>query len=255
MTKTVAWAIFTLLLLFPVSAGTQTQTPRLAYVYVTYFECNPATEARADEIIARSYAPHYNAAVEHGDILGWSWLAHFVGGKWRRALVLNAADMDSVLDASGALGEIIEESTPEAGRAFSETCPVHEDYIWQATDGLSSTLDGNAAGAVRFSMYMQCDMADEDRTDELMREHIAPIYNRKVAEGELGGWAILQHNLGGQWRRLLTMSADDHRSLMRTRAAIVEEVAGGRTERALRQINEACPLHQDYLWDVQIQTP
>ena len=166
-------------------AQTQTQTPRLAYVYVTYFECDPATEARADEIIERSYAPHYNAAVENGDILGWSWLTHFVGGKWRRALVLNAADMESILDASGALGEIIEESTPEAGRAFSETCPAHEDYIWEAVDGLSSTTDGNAGGNVRFSMYIQCDMAEEERADELMVGQLAPIYNRYVTDGFL----------------------------------------------------------------------
>lgn len=251
----VSWGLISLLLVFSASAGAQPQTPRLAYVYVTYFECNPATEARADEIVARTYAPHYNAAVEHGDILGWSWLSHFMGGKWRRALVLNAADMDSVLDASGALGEIIEEATPEAGRAFSETCPIHEDYIWQATNGLTSSPDGSAGGAARLSMFIQCDLAAEDRADELMREHIAPIYDRQVDDGGLTGWAMLQHNLGGQWRRLLTVSAADHRSLMQTRAAIIEAAGSGRAERALRQINEICSVHQDYLWDVQIQTP
>ena len=190
MKTIVSWGAV-LFLLVSAGAAAQDSPPRLAYVYVTYFECNPATEARADEIIARTYAPHYNAAVEGGDILGWSWLAHYVGGKWRRALVLNAADMDSVLDASGALGEIIEESTPEAGRAFSETCPVHEDYIWEAVNGLSSSPDGRARGASRFSMYIQCDMGAEDQAEALLRDHIAPIYNRHVADGDLSGWAML----------------------------------------------------------------
>lgn len=249
-----SWGFFTLLFTFCGGAAAQTE-PRLAFVYSTYFECDPAGEARADEIIERTYAPHYNAAVESGDILGWSWLAHFVGGKWRRALVINAADMDSLLDASGALGEIIEEATPEAGRAFSETCPVHEDYIWEAADGLSSNPDGAAGGDVRFSMYVQCDMSQEERADELMLEQLAPIYNRYVTDGSLSGWAILRHNVGGQWRRLLTMAASDHKTIMRVRAEIVAETAEGRAERAMRQINEICSVHQDYMWDVQIQSP
>ncbi len=254
MHKKNSWGLIALLFVLPTGVMAQTE-PQLAFIYVTYFECDPAGEARADEIIARTYAPHYNAAVESGDIMGWSWLAHFVGGKWRRALVLNAADMDSIIDASGALGEIIEENTPEAGRAFSETCPVHEDYIWEAADGLSGAPDGSARGDVRFSMYMECDMSREESADELMREQLAPIYNRHVKEGELTGWAMLRHNVGGQWRRLLTMAADDHKTLMRVRATIIDEMSSGRAERALRQINEICSSHTDYMWDVQVQNP
>ncbi len=242
------------LLALPWVALAQTE-PNLNYVYATYFECDPATEARADEIIRSTYAPHYDAAVEAGDIQGWSWLAHFVGGKWRRALVLNASDLDSLIDASGALGEIIEDRTPEAGRAFSATCPVHEDYIWQAAAGLSSTPTGNAGGDVRFSMYIQCDQSREAEADELMREHIAPIYNRHVTDGDLTGWAMLQHNVGGPWRRLLTMASSDHKVMLRTRAQIIAETGSGRAERALREINEICSVHQDYMWDVQYQKP
>lgn len=100
------------------------------YAYVTYFECDAGREFRADEIIERSYKPHYDAAVEAGDILQWSWLSHYVGGPWRRALVLTATDIDVLLTAAGALGEVIEELTPEAGRVFTEICPDHQDYMW-----------------------------------------------------------------------------------------------------------------------------
>lgn len=252
MTDCRTWVLTALLFSVPVTALAQNE-PNL--VYATYFECNPADEARADEIVARIYAPHYNSAVEAGAIRGWSWLAHFVGGKWRRVLVLNADDMDSLIDASGALGEIIEESTPEAGRAFSAACPVHEDYIWRAAEGMSSTPGGNAGGAVRFSMYIQCDMSREDRADELVREQIGPIYNAHVNDGGLTGWAMLRHDVGGQWRRLLTMAGNDHKTVMRVRADIIEEMSSGRAERATKQLNEICSVHEDYLWDVQLQKP
>lgn len=255
MTKKTSCTLALLFLFAPLPALAQDVTDQLAYVYVTYFECDPATEARADEIIARTYAPHYDAAVEAGDILGWSWLAHYVGGKWRRALVINASDMDRLLESSGALGEILEENTPEAGRAFSETCPVHEDYIWQGSSDLAGVSGGSAGGNVRFSMYMHCDMSRESRADDLFREDIAPIYNAHVTNGELTGWAMLRHDVGGQWRRLLTIAGPDHKAIMRERTAIIAEMEQGRAGRSLRQINEICSLHQDYMWDVQIQSP
>ena len=43
--------------------------------------------------------------------------------------------------------------------------------------------------------------------------------------------------------------------MMRTRAAIIAELSSGRAERAMRQLNEICHSHDDYMWDIQIETP
>ena len=67
----------------PVAVLAQDQGAQTGFAYVTYFECDQAAEARADEIVNRIYAPHYDSALEQGDIASWSWLAHYVGGKWR----------------------------------------------------------------------------------------------------------------------------------------------------------------------------
>ena len=97
--------------------------------YATYFYCTTAGESRADEIIRSSFKPHYDQAVEQNQISSWSWLQHYFGGKWRRVLVIVTTNMESALETSGALGEIVSETTPEAGRAFSEICSSHDDYI------------------------------------------------------------------------------------------------------------------------------
>ena len=111
----------TVILVAPALA--QDQGEQTLYAYATYFVCSPDGESRADEIISSSFKPHYDAAVEQGDISSWSWMQHYIGGKWRRVLVITAADMDSILDASGALGEIVQDQTPEAGRAAMAACP------------------------------------------------------------------------------------------------------------------------------------
>lgn len=236
-------------------AVAQDEISQTGYAYVTYFECNAGREFRADEIVELSYKPHYDAAVEAGDIVQWSWLAHFVGGKWRRALVLTAPTMDDLLNSAGALGETIAELTPEAGRVFTEICPIHEDYIWETVPSVSGTAPGSARGNVGFSMYLDCDMNREDRVDELMSGSIGDVYDAHVASGELVSWNWLAHAVGGEWRRLLSLTAEDHNAMMRARTAIIAELDSGRLKRSNTQMNEICPDHMDYMWDIQMETP
>jgi hypothetical protein len=60
----------------------------------------------------------------------WSWLEHFIGGKYRRALVLDAADCDAILDYWSTLWDSIEAEQPELLRTFSAICHSHTDYVW-----------------------------------------------------------------------------------------------------------------------------
>ena len=225
------------------------------YAYATYFVCSPDGESRADEIITSSFKPNYDAAVEQGDISSWSWMQHYVGGYWRRVLVVTAGDMDSLLDASGALGEIIEDQTPEAGRAFSAICSSHEDYIWETVPGVSTGATAGSRGNVGFTTYLECNMNEEERADELVRDVIGPVYDRYVGDGGLSTWNWLAHNVGGEYRRILTMTSSDHKTMMKTRAAILSEFDDRRLERAANEFNEICGEHQDYMWDILIQSP
>lgn len=255
MGKLILGAICAVAVLLPVPGHSQEPAPATAYIYVTYFVCNPTGEARADEIIARNFKPHYDAAVEGGNLVSWSWLAHYVGGQWRRAHVIAATNMDDLLDASGALGEIIEGTTPEAGRAFTEVCSTHEDYIWETVDGVGSGIIGGERGDAGYSMYFSCDVTREQRADELMAEVFAPVYDRYVESGQLVSWAWLRHNVGGTYRRLLSMTGSDHKSLARVRAALLNEFGTRRMERPYREMGTICPTHEDYMWDIRIETP
>ena len=239
----------------PFCALAQNDQATTGYAYVTYFQCDAGREFRADEIIQRSFKPHYDAAVKAGEIVQWSWLSHFVGGKWRRALVLSAANMDDLLAAAGALGEAIQESTPEAGRVFTEVCPGHEDYIWQTVDGVGGTTVGSSRGRAGFSMYLDCDLNREERADEIVKQTLGPIYDARIASGDLVSWNWLSHNVGGEWRRLLSMTAKDHNTMMHARADILAAASSGRAARAMEQLNDICPDHEDYMWDIQMETP
>lgn len=247
-----------LLLSLAIIAGNslaQEQGSQSMFAYATYFVCSPDGESRADEIINSSFKPHYDAAVEQGDIVSWTWMQHFIGGDWRRVLVIITRDMESLLDASGALGEIISDQTPEAGRAFSGICASHEDYIWQSVDGVGTAAISAERGAAGLSVYFECDINREERADELVGSVFAAIYDKHVGEGKLKTWNWLQHYIGGDYRRILTMGAADHKTLMRTREAILAEFDERRAKRALEEFNEICGKHRDYLWDILVQAP
>lgn len=225
------------------------------FAYATYFECSPDAESRADEIISSSYKPHYDAAVEQGDIQSWSWMQHFVGGNWRRVLVIVTNNMESLLDASGALGEIISDQTPEAGRAFSGICSSHEDYIWQTVAGVGATAITANRGAAGFTVYMHCDLDREERADELFADVIGPVFDKHVAEGELTSWNWMKQYVGGKYRRILMMGASDHKTLLSARAAVHADLKDRREKRAVEEVNQICGEQQDYMWDILAQTP
>ena len=231
------------------------EPPASVFAYVTYFECDAALEFRADEIVERSYRPHYDAAVEAGEILSWSWLSHFMGGEWRRVLLLTTTDTEHLLASAGALGEAVMQSTPQSGRDFTEACSAHVDYIWESSPEVGGTPPGTERGPAGFSTYFACDINREDDADDLVRTTMGPILDRHVESGGLATWTWLKHNVGGQWRRLLSLTASDHATMLDTRASMQEELRTGRVARRYEQFNEICPTHEDYLWDIRIENP
>lgn len=254
MKTIVAISMVSVILIVSFEARAQDSNSNSIFAYATYFVCTTAGESRADEIISSSFKPHYDQAVEQGQILSWTWLQHYLGGDWRRVLVVVTNDMESALEMSGALGEIISDSTPEAGRAFSEICSSHQDYIWQSIPDIGGGPVTADRGDATFSTYLQCSLADEERADQLFKEVFSKIYDKHVADGELTSWNWFKVAVGGEWRRLLTMGALDHNSLMQARAAIQDDLKDRKLSRALREFKEICYASNDYMWDSLLET-
>lgn len=254
MAKTItAGMVAILLFLAPLSHAQDADSDKI-FAYSTYFVCTTDRESRADEIIKSSFKPHYDQAVEQGQIESWTWLQHYIGGKWRRVLVVITTDMESLLETSGALGEIVSDKTPEAGRAFSEICSSHDDYIWESVPGIGGGPVAADRGSATFSTYLQCDLAREERADELIRDVLSAVYDAHVGDGQLTSWNWLKQTVGGNFRRLLTMGAADHNSLIQARAAIQEEMKTRKFERALQEFRQICHTRSDYMWDEFLET-
>lgn len=95
--------------------------------------------------------------------------------------------------------------------------------------------------------YYRCDMASEDRADEIYKETIAPIVQKQVDAGKLAASGYARHWMGGEWRRLEYIGATSLSTLVEAREAIIGELIGPASE-AAKEFDTICPGHDDYIW-------
>ncbi len=219
------------------------------YIAATYFYCNNATVAQADDAVAKTYKPALDAMIADKTIGSWGWLSHNTGGEWARAGYMTASSVKAVL----AAGDMLERKVDAKGnkehaksqKAFSESCSSSEDYIWHM-------LAGNDArghrGKAAFSVYYVCDQARETQADALMKRVFAPMYDKLVADGKLTSWGWAEHIMGGKYRRLGTMTAPTMDALIEVR----EEIAATAEHDPLYDaFTSVCASHSDYIWDLE----
>jgi len=234
----------------PFTALAQEKTTE-SYVYGTYYYCDPLQEDAADSFVAEKLKPVYDQAVEDGTINAWGWLAHHTGGKWRRVLYTSAGSVDALLDSGTALREKVMKAAPDDMRLMS-ACKMHEDYIWSSNNVGSG---GETRGPAGFSVYYECEQNEEARADEIVKEHFAPIYDKLVSDGKLSSWGWSSHFVGGEYRRLATMTGASHKAILAARNAVIEAAYDDDDSKAGAEFTDICDEHVDYMWDIQIEKP
>ncbi len=245
-----------LLLFAPLAATAQEENEGPAsYIYATYYICEVDDQDTADEIYEKSNKPIYEQMLADGKITAYGWLAHHTGGKWRRVNYYSAPTLDALLDAGDAFGTAAEAADPDGkmGDEFGDACPSHEDYIWASNSVGTGATERGPAG---FSVYFICNENRESRVDEIVSEHFAPHYNKAVEEGKLTSWGWSEHWVGGKYRRLLTTTASDHKTLLKTRNELIESVFGADEMDAIgEEFTDICGSHSDYMWDIVHEKP
>jgi hypothetical protein len=221
------------------------------YIYATYYECGGGGPLSIpDEAIADD-AERLNGLVDDGSIARWGWLAHHTGGNWQRAFFYQADSLDALLDAGDAIngddadGDAAADDDADDGPGFGAVCNQHDDYIWQVENG-SGVED---RGAASFGVYLVCDSSREERADEIVDEHVAPIMDGLVEDGSLKSWGWSSHVVGGRFRRLQSMTATDHKAMLAARGMAIEAIYADDNAMGV-ELDDICGAHVDYMWDI-----
>jgi len=235
--------------LFTLSCMAQEDEAPTNYIYSTYFYCGGGPLSRVDELTAET-APIMDKLVEDGEITGWGWYGHHTGGGWQRLAYHTASSMDQLLDGSDAIEAALDAANDDDAdddqMNFGQICYRHDDYIWEIVAGSGG---GGGSAKAGFSTYHVCDSTREERADEIIKEHAAPILDKLVEEGKLTSWGWSVHQVGGRFRKLQTMTGSDHKSVLQARNEAIDAIyADG--SKAGEELNDICGSHVDYMWDI-----
>jgi hypothetical protein len=244
MYKKIAIAALIGAVCLPVSATAQQEEEDETYIYATYMICDTTRQEEADKIFEDVHMPILDAAVSDGAIDGYGWLAHHTGGKWRRIRYHSAGSIEGLLTGLETVGEKISEASGDDD-SYGQICNMHDDYIWHSVAGNG----GETRGKVSMSAYHVCDMAREGRADEIVKTVFAKHYDANLGAGKLSSWGWSEHIVGGKYRRLSTMTADDWPTLFAMRAAIFEAI-GEEDNPLADEFSEICSSHSDYMWEI-----
>jgi hypothetical protein len=96
----------------------------------TYWVCDEGRGSLVDLIVEEAFASIYDAQVEAGLLNSWSWFSHFVGGEYRRLLVMDGASHEELLTARDNVLEAIGDEHAGLGSEFTNVCNGHTDYLW-----------------------------------------------------------------------------------------------------------------------------
>lgn len=115
-------------------------------------------------------------------------------------------------------------------------------------------LAQDAEPVIIFGQYLRCNMTQESRADEIVRDVYGPVIDKHVEAGHLRGWAWFQHVQGGAWRRLLSLVGTDMDAMIDARASIISELGSEHGE-AMAELGSICGSHDDYIWSSVVTAP
>lgn len=99
------------------------------------------------------------------------------------------------------------------------------------------------------AQYFRCSTADEGEADFIMNEVLGDIYDRHAEAGDILGWGWVEHQAGGAWRRIATLTASDITTAWDMWGVIVEGIMEEHPN-AWHRFNEICSSHDDYIWSL-----
>jgi hypothetical protein len=241
--KTTIMAMITTLmcLVASLSAAQAQETP--IFIYATYFHCNIGMIDRADEAVAKVYKPHLDKLVQGEGLSSWGWLRKNVGGEWARAGFLTGTSLEAVINAAGNSGVMSDGHPPD--KSFEAACSSGEDYIWHV---LAGSAPRARPGSAILSTYFACDQSRETRADSLVKGVVGPMYDKLVADGKLMTWTWAEHVIGGNYRRLATMTAKSVDDLIVAREALAAATKHDSLDEAVTSI---CDSRQEVIWEVK----
>ena len=98
-----------------------------------------------------------------------------------------------------------------------------------------------------YGTYSVCDLAGQERADEIYMQIDKPVYDAAVADGTLTNYSYYGHHTGGKWRRGNFLVAPSIQALLDAQAKIGEQI-DAKDPDLNAEAARICNEHEDYIW-------
>ena len=230
----------------PLPATAQEAAGPMGYTYATYYVCDVATQGNMDNVVLANEKAYFDKWVEDDKLIGWGYLSHFTGGRWRRAQFHVSATLEQALENQAEIFREIYAANRDGAQARAEACEAHDDYIWEMSQG---SKPGTERGSASLSVYFVCDAARQWRADEIFAEIYAPQLRAMQEDGDIASWSWQRHVIGGEYQRLQTVTGGSHAAVVGARVDTLRRAAATSPD-LVRELAGICNSHSDYLWDI-----
>jgi hypothetical protein len=233
-----------------VATGAAAQEASPPFILATYYRCDYVRQARADTIYRQAIAPALDRQIKAGNLTGYGFSSHRMGGVFRRLESWTAPSMEKLLAAQEAYNADMDKNNPKASAEFDAICGSHDDYVWNRVLGSALTPPAPAPStAVSYSRYFTC--SDEATADMVMATVYAEMMNKHQAAGHVSSWQWLTHYFGGTTRRILNWSGPNVMAVLKAEEMISSDMANHSMWSAFSQ---GCNSHNDYVWEAQVRS-
>jgi hypothetical protein len=233
--------------------GLRAQAAPQPYILSTYYECDGSREGMTDDIM-KTMSAISDKHMKAGHLTSYGWMAHGMGGAWRRVGYFISPDRKALVSMWAGLDSEMVALAPAAAQEFNQICPRHQDYIWQVVAASTPDPARMVRSAWSTSTYYNCNINMEAKADELVKTVIGPAIDVHVKAGHLASWSWLKHDFGAGVRRVLIIDGPDANTVFTMRDEIVAGI-GAKNAAAMADFSTACGNHQDYLWNRVFSKP
>ena len=100
-----------------------------------------------------------------------------------------------------------------------------------------------------YSTYHVCDLAQQDRADEIYNQLYKPLYDAAIADGTITAYGYNAHYTGGRWRRAEYSMAPTIQGLLDAGKKMTDQaVADPKNKKLDEEFSKICNQHDDYIW-------
>ena len=98
-----------------------------------------------------------------------------------------------------------------------------------------------------YGTYSVCDLAGQDRADEIFMQLDKPVYDAAVADGTVSSYSYYAHHTGGKWRRGMFYVAPSIGALLDAQKKIGDQIEAKNAD-LNAEYSKICNAHEDYIW-------